>query len=313
MTLPAGHGTPGLPLLPPSPEPRGLGVTPTGPPGTPREPPGKPEFPPPRKTGFSAPRKFPPRAGAPPGGPPRDPPKWGVFGGLFCILLCAKGIYPPIPPKMAKKGVQKSVPLLSRLGELLNTQKNVHSRGVFPGFPSPGNPDPLGVSLGRPPNLARGARFSTTPTANYGECYKHSPRRDAMLCRLGHFGLRPRQLCCLYRAGTVARRELEGGAGPSTQSGWLRSPSGCVCDRSSLVLLRHLRTSSSGNRAASLSSVGCSALRPRQSAPLTQSRTRLRFAVSIITPQACVVISFALTPATTLAFASMFSPRVGRD
>ena len=164
--------------------------------------------------------------------------------------MCATGIYPPIPPKMAKKGVQKSVPLLSRLGELLNTQKNVHSRGVFPGFPSPGNPYPLGVSLGRPPNLARGARFSTTPTANYGECYKHSPRRDAMLCRLGHFGLRPRQLCCLYRAGTVARRELEGGAGPSTQSGWLRSPSGCVCDRSSLVLLRHLRTSSSGNRAA---------------------------------------------------------------
>ena len=45
---------------------------------------------------------------------------------------------------MAKKGVQKSVPLLSRLGELLNTQKNVHSRGVFPGFPSPEIPTPWG-------------------------------------------------------------------------------------------------------------------------------------------------------------------------
>jgi len=145
--------------------------SPQGPPG---DPPGTP-----RKTGISAPPKngnfrppgkFPPRAGGPRGGPPGTPPgppKMGCFlRAILYSFVRYRGTLPPTPQnpqKWPKKGVQKRVLILSRLGELLNTQKNVHSRGVFPGFPSPGNPDPLGVSLGRPPNLARGARFSTTP------------------------------------------------------------------------------------------------------------------------------------------------------
>jgi len=153
--------------------PRGHGVVPTGTPRYPRRPPGKsPEnakFPPPRKTGFSAPREISPARGGAPGGPPRGPPRTpqnGLFWDLCFIFFCALSIcFPPYPqntPKNPQKWPKKRVLLLSRLGELLNTQKNVHSRGVFPGFPSPGNPYPLGVSLGRPPNLARGARFSTT-------------------------------------------------------------------------------------------------------------------------------------------------------
>lgn len=107
MTLPAGHGTPGLPLLPPSPEPRGLGVTPAGPPGTPREPPGKPEFPPPEKRDFPPRGNFPPARGPPRGGPPGTPQNGVFFEGYF-VFFCALRVYTPLyPPKWPKKGSKK--------------------------------------------------------------------------------------------------------------------------------------------------------------------------------------------------------------
>jgi hypothetical protein len=91
--------------------------------------------------------------------------------------------------------------------------------GFFRDFRPPEIPTPWGSPSVDPQTSPEELGSRRHGSACRGKCYKHSPRRDAMLCRLGHFGLRPRQLCCLYRAGTVARRELEGGAGPSTQSG----------------------------------------------------------------------------------------------
>ena len=56
-------------------------------------------------------------------------------------------------------------------------------------------------------------------------------------------------------------------------------------------------------QSAPISSDGCGAIHPRQSES-ARPRTR-RFALSTIMPRACIVVSFAFTPATTLAFTSM--------
>ena len=114
-TLPAGHGTPGLPLLPPSPEPRGLGVTPAefspGPQGYSREPPGNPpenrNSRPPEKRDFPARGNFPPARGPPRGGSPGTPQNWVFLEGYF-VFFCALRVYTPLyPPKWPKKGSKK--------------------------------------------------------------------------------------------------------------------------------------------------------------------------------------------------------------
>ena len=68
---------------------------------------------------------------------------WGVLGGFWGR---SRGD-PYTPPGGACPGGGKKVPILSRLGELLNTLQNVHPRG--PGGP-PGTPP-----LGGPPEPAR--------------------------------------------------------------------------------------------------------------------------------------------------------------
>ena len=120
----------------------GPGGVPEGPRGA---PPGGPGGPPGPRA-----RKFPPPRG-PPGGTPRGPPGravLGPFGGLLHRAL--DWIWGGIPggvfvaqfvPKSGKKKFN-----LSRLGELLNTLRNVHPRppggaaGGAPGGPPGGTP-----------------------------------------------------------------------------------------------------------------------------------------------------------------------------
>ena len=132
-----------------------------------------------------APGAGPELAGGPggPGGPrgasggglppkPRFWPFWGVFGLPRRHLLmekggsggsrgvplggCPGGVY----PGGAKKPEKSGCPILSRLGELLNTLENVHPPG--PGGPPGAPPDPTSPRgcPPRPPEYTRGGSVS---------------------------------------------------------------------------------------------------------------------------------------------------------
>ena len=116
-----------------------------GPGGAPGGPPGGPPRGAPRAPGGPRARKFPEIPPGPPG--PPGGPRRGHFGGFSGLLhraldriwgVSRGGRFPAqFVPKMAKKKFN-----LSRLGELLNTLRNVHPRppGGVPGGPPGGAP-----------------------------------------------------------------------------------------------------------------------------------------------------------------------------
>ena len=129
-----------------------------GPPGAPRGPPGGG----PGGPGKSGPPgESPPGPGGPPG-PPGGPPGGGHFGGLNSFFLYYWGVFCPRgakTPILAKNGVRRKCPILSRLGELLNTLRNVH-----PGPPGGGPGTPRGGGSregpqGDPPGWVSGGPF----------------------------------------------------------------------------------------------------------------------------------------------------------
>lgn len=136
-----------LPLLTPSRTTRTWGGTDRNsqvPQETPRKIPGKCEIPAPPKNGiFRPPGNFPRARGGPrgaPPGPPQDPPKWAVLGPLFYILLCAKYMFSPIPPKYPQKPpkmAQKKGPAFVPTGRVIKYPKKCTLSGGFSGISVP--------------------------------------------------------------------------------------------------------------------------------------------------------------------------------
>ena len=144
----------------------GLILTPPG--GVPGGPPAPPAAPPRGARNFP-PRNFP----APPDfrgadfGPPTDDVREGGFGRFPYNIRVSQG-GPPQTPQNGQKRPGKKCPILSRLGELLNTLRNVHIFRRRPGGPPGGPPrtPPPGGSYGGVPRgvSGRAVRMAqTTP------------------------------------------------------------------------------------------------------------------------------------------------------
>ena len=158
--------------------------------GGPRGAPGRPRRPPGARARNFPPRNFPP-PGLVPGGPrgaPRDPPERGVLGGFPYSKQEPLGGYPQTPKNGQNRGPGKC-PILSRLGELLNTLRNVHIFGAPPGGPPPGAPPgppsggvpggvPMGGSPGGPLRMAQ-----TTPPGTPGTPHGIVTPRDTLHVR----------------------------------------------------------------------------------------------------------------------------------
>ena len=186
-----------------------------GPGGAPGGPPGGPPRGAPRAPGGPRARKFPEIPPGPPG--PPGGPRRGHFGGFSGLLhraldriwgVSRGGRFPAqFVPKMAKKKFN-----LSRLGELLNTLRNVHPRppGGVPGGPPGGAPrgPPGGGSWGWVSGGVQGPP-DMTPLDNPRRItpgYNHSPCRvrchlSSGVCVGVHLGGVSVSLCGVVFAG----------------------------------------------------------------------------------------------------------------